>query len=502
MSTEFICKSCGCTENVIETSDGEFYCNDYVAEAGYEYCDNCDTWHPEDEMNEVKIRYGYKRVCRECCENDNDFYFCEDCNEWFHEDYRSSVEVDGKTICSDCYDRNYVTCDECGEVILYDDAYEVDDDNYLCADCAEKRKNVKCYSYKPAPNCKRKEHGEPVEFYMPEECKDLLFGVELEIDWGDNKYECADKLCKTHEDIYIKKDGSLSDDSGMEIVTHPCTLEYHMDDLGWDSICSIAKRFGYRSHDTRCCGMHIHVGKAQLGDNDKERENTIAKIVMLVDRHWEQMRVFSRRTRSQLEEWATAPDLHFERLRPCEKHAIEIALKHKEHSRYTAVNRTNRNTIEFRLFNGSLKPDTIIAALQLVSNICLYAKNNSVQQCLFSRWEDIKTFCYYPELNAYCKNRGMTEVENTPYIRLSLEPETLEGAPDEGDRVFVRSSYGSEPYFIGQKGTVIEIRWNGYQHIAYVKFDNNFCNSLYNPNGTITSNRGYAIPVTELTRTI
>ena len=54
-------------------------------------------------------------------------------------------------------------------------------------------------------------------------------GVKLEIDHGGEDHENARRLQaianEFTENIYIKHDGSL--DEGMEIVTHPMSLNYH-----------------------------------------------------------------------------------------------------------------------------------------------------------------------------------------------------------------------------------------------------------------------------------
>ena len=55
-----------------------------------------------------------------------------------------------------------------------------------------------------------------------------------------------------------------------------------------------------------------------------------------------------------------------------EKTGKQILNKAKSNScgRYTAVNLCNYSTIEFRMFRGTLKYNTFIAALQLVYEIC------------------------------------------------------------------------------------------------------------------------------------
>ena len=71
--------------------------------------------------------------------------------------------------------------------------------------------------------------------------------------------------------------------------------------------------------------------------------------------------------------------------------------------RYHAINLTNRNTIEFRMFRGTLNIETFFATLQLVDNIVRYVKehtNNDIQSLQFtdllvtdemkSYWERVK----------------------------------------------------------------------------------------------------------------
>ena len=49
---------------------------------------------------------------------------------------------------------------------------------------------------------------------------------------------------------------------------------------------------------------------------------------------------------------------------------LDHAKKGYHGGRYTCVNLTNRDTIEFRMFRGTLKYNTLIATLQLVDRIC------------------------------------------------------------------------------------------------------------------------------------
>lgn len=506
MSYEYkkVCEECGeMVDDWVETSDGRIICTDCINDSGYFWCEYCETYHPEEEANTVrKNRFENTLVCTDCVETNSNIYTCAHCEKIFDENYMSYVEIhNGDVVCWDCYEYHYVRCEECGEVVPYDDAYENDDEGWLCSDCAGKRRNINSYSYKPSPRCKRKEKGDTIQFDYPEECKELLLGAELEIDWGNDRYGCANDLTANCEDIYIKRDSSLSDD-GMEIVTHPCTLEYHMDNLGWDSICQIARAYGYKSHDTRSCGLHIHVGRAQLGNSREERDETVAKIIMLVDRHWEQLKHFSRRRRSQLDEWASPPNLNLEKRRICESFAMYIARKKNNNSRYMAINTTNRSTIEFRLFNGSLKPTTILAALQLVSNICMFAKNSSATKCMMSQWEEIVNYKYYNELAVYCKSRGMTEEDRLATYYFDREPVLIDGTVGVGDYVIVLPHPDAPAEFIGQYGNIVRCSYGPYSTQAIVEFEDAFSGDLWNCSGEVPSGRGYELSLDVLSNVI
>lgn len=96
------------------------------------------------------------------------------------------------------------------------------------------------------------------------------FGVELEIDdAGENNTNAAkiaDIANCEEEHIYCKHDGSLNE--GFEIVTHPMTLDYHLNHVPWAAVLAKAKELGYRSHQSGTCGLHVHV-PCDIGDKRK-----------------------------------------------------------------------------------------------------------------------------------------------------------------------------------------------------------------------------------------
>lgn len=362
------CDECGC---VIEDNDerhdinGTTLCEDCFVDM-YMICDYCgETVHRDDAY----YHEGTNSICCPDCYHDN-YTRCENCGDYVHNDDIHDSE-DGY-ICTYCRDNYYRMCDDCGGVFHEDNIYYDDDDNALCRDCYNsKTKHIHSYDYKPTPVF----FGNDSPLYM---------GVELEIDGGGEDSENAEKLIELDNDthIYCKHDGSLHD--GFEIVSHPCTLDYHEYSLSWRDILAQAVRMGYTSHDARTCGLHIHVSKKALGFDDAEIEQTTANILYFVERYWNKLLIFSRRTEDQLNRWASRYGHEGKPLEILEK-------SKKEYARYRAINLLPYHTIEFRLFRGTLNPTTFYATLELVERLCAYCRSCSEDKIMHDTWNDFLT---------------------------------------------------------------------------------------------------------------
>ena len=314
-------------------------------------CFNCGAKLTE----ETEYTFDGKRMCQHCY--DNLTVTCDNCGEriW-RENERGD---DAHTLCISCYENCYTNCEDCGRLIHNDDAYYEDGEDYpYCHNCFEKLNNhaIKNYSYKP----------EPI-FYGS---GSLFYGVELEIDKGGEEHSNAQSLIeianKNGEHIYCKHDGSIHD--GFEIVSHPMTLDYHINDMNWLNVFDKATEMDYRSHNNSTCGLHIHVNRSAFGESYDEQEKAIGRVVYFVEKHWNELVKFSRRTPENLNQWAS----RFATISNTTTETYNKA-KNKHMGRYVAVNLENSNTIEFRLFRGTLRYKTFLATLQLVDEICFYA---------------------------------------------------------------------------------------------------------------------------------
>ena len=229
------------------------------------------------------------------------------------------------------------------------------------------------------------------------------FGVELEIDEGGTVNSNAQKLLDianaSAENLYIKTDGSLDD--GLELVTHPMTLEYHLNEMPWEQVLCKAQRMGYLSHAAGTCGLHVHISRLAFGCTYEQQEAAIARLLYFVEKFWAELLRFSRRTQSQMNRWAARYGI---RLTPSEQ------MSHAKNScagRYTAVNLTNSDTIEIRMFRGTLKLNTLKATLQMVNHLVEVAVSLSDYQVQDMSWFDFLDEIKESELIQYLKERRL-----------------------------------------------------------------------------------------------
>ena len=87
----------------------------------------------------------------------------------------------------------------------------------------------------------------------------------------------------------------------------------------------------------------------------------------------------------------------------------------KNKGRYTAVNLENNDTVEFRLFRGTLRYKTFIAALQLVYEICRFAIELDDKKMEGLSWSKFVSLIppEKKELIEYLKSKRLYVNENT-----------------------------------------------------------------------------------------
>lgn len=352
----------------------------------YERCDSCGSAFARNELTPL----GDSLLCQHCLSHETTL--CAHCGERIFWDENAG---DSRTpLCQRCSEQHYISCSRCGRVIQDYNAFyrDEEDDEPMCYDCYNRYHGspIHDYYYKPKPIF----YGTGPRF----------FGVELEIDdggeSGDNATEILQIANEENERIYCKHDGSLND--GFEIVTHPMSLDYQLHQMPWERICEEAVSMGYTSHQAESCGLHIHVSRDAFGDTEAQQDAAIARILYFFEKHWEELLKFSRRTQGQLEQWAARYGF-----KEHPREILEHAKKGYHGGRYTCVNLTNRGTIEFRIFRGTLKYNTLIATLQLVDRICDAAFFLSDDELKSLSWTTFAAGCQAPELVRYLMERRL-----------------------------------------------------------------------------------------------
>ena len=335
------------------------------------FCARCGAVIEGDNFHD----FNGEIYCNNCYQTDT--VTCSHCGERIL--WEDNAGEESLPLCRDCYTDHYTICQGCGRVIHQEDAHyhnEYDEDSAYCDNCFvdddddDGDCSIHDYSYKPTPIF----YGSGSRF----------FGVELEIDDGGKDDDNAESLLEianvSGEKIYIKSDGSLDD--GMEIVTHPMSLEFHKNKMPWEEIMETAISFGYKSHKTRTCGLHVHVNRNTFGDTREAQDDAISRVLYFVEHHWNEMLKFSRRTEEQMSQWAA---------RYGYKNNPKDILDHAKNecdNRSTCVNITNYNTVEFRMFRGTLRYNPLIATLELVYKICEIAVNCNDKSLAKMSWTD------------------------------------------------------------------------------------------------------------------
>ena len=345
------------------------------------------------EIKEEDYEAEDEYLCESCYYDET--FRCECCGQRFFLSHQFGD--DNVDLCEHCYNEHYYSCTRCERLVYSEDVYWEGEDPY-CHDCYEEDYDdtyIHSYCYKPEPRFCKCRNEKKIRYY----------GVELEIDKGGCEEEFAEELYyianECDDVLYIKSDGSL--DSGMELVSHPCSLKYHRQKFPWEEIMHKAIRLGYRSHNTSTCGLHVHIGRKQLGEYIEEQEDVISRILFFFESHWNELFKFSRRSEYSIDRWAARQGYSD---RP--KDILEKA-KTSSKGRYACVNVTNYSTVEIRMFRGTLKYNTFIATLELVDSICENAVRLTDEEMHKQSWNDFVMSLDpdYEELVQYLKERRL-----------------------------------------------------------------------------------------------
>ena len=154
------------------------------------------------------------------------------------------------------------------------------------------------------------------------------------------------------------------------MISQPMTLAYIK--ANYDRIKSVLDALanaGMKSHDAAHCGLHIHTSRKAYKDI-----NAVKRAGGIVNALREEMYKFARRDNSC--SYCTYTDIGDA---PTDEELDRLLSL----DRYNAVNFTNmssdrKQTIEYRIFRGTLNATTLLASVELVNNIVKLANSSKI----------------------------------------------------------------------------------------------------------------------------
>lgn len=347
----------------------------------------CSCCGEEIGEDEEFFEYNGEIYCEECF-NDN-FVTCEDCGETIPKDNAYWVENGDYYVCESCYEDNYFTCEDCGEIVHNDyGTYIESRDSMVCDSCRDNNYYYceECdrwihYSdwnsdYDCCEDCAGERsavfdyHDSDKDFRLYDigESPKWYIGYELETGNKDTKNYERDitEFLKERLNVEFERDSSIGAYSDVEIISHPQSLAYIYNIKNKMKECfEYLTEKGYKSHDLGTCGLHFHFSRL----NNIDSNEVVARGWLILETFKEEiLKVSGRKTN----------DMHYFRWLSDETNnygeSIKAISKLKKNgetncTRYLAINNQNDKTIEFRFNRGTLNFDTFMARLEFTNNL-------------------------------------------------------------------------------------------------------------------------------------
>jgi hypothetical protein len=374
-------------------------------------CDDCGDYVDEGTVSTLDDRTN-DCVCDYC--RDDGCSSCNYCGE-LHRD-ENGTHVDGDFYCDYCADEHFVECERCNEhVSRHNGDYACVDDNELwCLDCCDSAAYF-CESRGGYYSEPTGDDGQSlIRPYNVTLCGPLgelptdrrgchVLGAELECEVSDRD-NFAKEIQATFppQHCHCKKDGSLNETKGVEIVTGHGTLDTLLPIL--HKAAELAAKHGGKSHDAKNCGLHIGLDRSQLPARLQ------AKIIYFWNSsaNYRFLRQFARRDYRSVS-WCKAK---------LEKATAEFLAAPQLNSsdKYEIVNTLHESHLEFRGFRGSLRPLTLSACISVVSLIASFCDSPAATPAAltaaeFVKWARASHDPRWATCVAYLANRSKSAAE-------------------------------------------------------------------------------------------
>ena len=367
------CQDCGkidYTNSLIIASDDSIFCSSACAISnGYHRCDICDEWHYEGRFHDIKG----KRICDDCYK---DGYICDQCGEYIKE--IQSLDINNLHFCDEICAGDYglFRCERCDDWCRDEEAfYDEETDRYYCEYCYNIVQSENIDNYLTSDNPE-------IRFFGGKGKQ--KFGIELEKEFHE-RYGTKDFIYDFKQEsnltelFWLKSDASLRD-SGIEIVSHPCSLEYFRKQVKLDKIFKLLCDNGENSTDN--CGLHIHFSRKYLFPYQE------INLTLFVNKFDNELISIANRYTSRYAEYhhGLTEDLtnDFTMLTP--DYMVE------KYSRYQALNWHNEKHGEVRIFYSTNNSRELLAYLELTQAMIEYCEYTQVQYLIDSKFSDFVKF--------------------------------------------------------------------------------------------------------------
>lgn len=203
------------------------------------------------------------------------------------------------------------------------------------------------------------------------------FGLELEVQMTSGSSSSSrDAMAGRVHDLFnpagavgeycfFEEDGSIGSE-GFEIVTQPAGLDVHRDKFALFLNNPEVKK-GMRSHEGGRCGLHVHVGRQYLSQAQIYRVQSFLNDV----RNEGLIRMVARRYGAG-----------FCKVKP--EMAKFTPYGKTDGDRYEMLNTTPEHTVEFRIFRGSLRYESVMAALEFCNALLTFCQPGEVSFTQFN----------------------------------------------------------------------------------------------------------------------
>lgn len=369
-----VCDYCGDCFNT-SNSPSDKFCNHCIGNKYVRKCNYCNEYTKRWDSTS-----GDLIACRDCFSS---LVKCSCCKEVYIK-RSEGKKVRGKImdylLCNECANSKYVECPSCFSLTI-DPLIKVKGKKDICSHCTNHYKPcTKCGKLHFEEGCCRKDIStglvcsysyKPLPYFNYNSSTGggggVIFGFENEINYKSEDYDSALKSVYQGFDsnvLYLKSDGSISG-AGFEVVSHPMTLDF-FDSLDLSPLYSVSPK----DRDTSC-GLHVHVSRSSFSGQS----------------HLYKLTEFINSNKTLIKKIAGREFCNY--AMKIETKVTGVIKGTGGRERYHAVNLTNKNTVEIRIFKSARNELQLRSRIEFVNALVEFTRNVGFQSNTadgFKKW--------------------------------------------------------------------------------------------------------------------